>query len=118
MKKLIIIEDDRDAREMIAFTFENSGCEVVQFDKEISVEDVIALKPHLMIVGYQVNGSPGNNIALKLKANEITQPIPIIIYSANLDIDTISRNSCADGFVAKPLELEDFIYLVHRIALS
>jgi DNA-binding response OmpR family regulator len=118
VKKLIIIEDDTDAREMIAFTFENNGIEVIQSAKELSVEEIIKIKPHIMVIDYMVNGAPGNDICLKLKANEATANIPIILYSANQHIDKISVNSCADGFIAKPLQLEDFIYLVHRIALS
>jgi DNA-binding response OmpR family regulator len=118
MKKLIIFEDDTDTREMVVFTFENSGFEVIQSDKEISVQEIIELKPNIVIIDYLLNGTPGNEICLKLKANQFTKHIPVILYSANLDIDKISHNSCADGFVAKPFELEDFIYLVNRIALS
>lgn len=118
MKRLLIIEDDTDAREMAAFTFENSGYEVIQSAKEMPVEEITALKPHIIVIGFSVNGVPGNDICLKLKANEVTQPIPVIIYSANFDMDTVSRNSCAEGYIAKPYELDDFVYLVQRIALS
>jgi len=118
MKKLIIIEDDSDAREMAVFTFENSGYEVIQSAKEMSVEEIAALKPHIVIIGYSVNGSPGNDICSKLKANELTKHIPVILYSATVDIDKVSLKSSADGVIAKPYELDDFVYLVHRIALS
>lgn len=118
MKKLVIIEDDSDAREMAVFTFENSGYEVIQSAKEIPVEEIIGIKPHLVVIGYTVNGSPGNDICAKLKADPLTSHIPVILYSANQDIDKISVKSCADGIIAKPYELDDFVYLVHRIALS
>lgn len=114
----MIIEDDTDAREMVAFLFENNGYEVTQSGKAMSVEEVSKVKPHIIVIDYMVNGAPGNDICLKLKASEQTGQIPIILYSANLDVDKISQGSCADGFIAKPLQLEDFIYLVHRIALS
>jgi DNA-binding response OmpR family regulator len=118
MKKLIIIEDDTDAREMVAFTFENGGFEVIQSAKELSVQEIIGLKPHIVVIDYLVNGAPGNDICLKLKAHKLTQHIPIILYSPTLTMDKIEHNSCADGFIAKPLELEDFVYLVNRIALN
>ncbi len=118
MKKLIIIEDDTDAREMVAFTFENGGFEVTRCRKETAVEDIAASKPHIIIIDYQLNGTPGNEICLKLKASALTGHIPIILYSATLDIDKIPVNTCADGVIAKPYELEDFVYLVNRIALS
>lgn len=118
MKRLLIIEDDTDALEMAAFTFENSGYEVIRSAKEMAVEEVAALKPHIIVIGFSVNGAPGNNICTKLKANEATQPIPVIIYSANHDLATVSRSSCAEGHIARPYELDDFVYLVQRIALS
>jgi len=116
MKKLIIIEDDTDAREMSVFTFENNGYEVVQSATVLSVDEIAALQPHVVVIGYTVNGKPGNDLCVKIKANERTANIPLILYSATKDVDTISNNSSADGFIAKPLQLEDFVYLVHRLA--
>jgi DNA-binding response OmpR family regulator len=118
VKNLLIIEDDADARGMITFTFENNGYNVVQSDKALSVKEILEIKPHIVIIDYMVNGTAGNDLCLKLKASEQTGQIPIILYSATASIDKIRINSCADGFIAKPYELEDFIYLVHRIALS
>ena len=118
MKKLLIIEGDTDAREMVAFLFENNGYEVTQSGKAMSVEEIRKVNPHIIVIDYMVNGAPGNDICLKLKASEQTGQIPIILYSATESIDKIRINSCADGFIAKPLGLEDFIYLVHRISLS
>jgi DNA-binding response OmpR family regulator len=116
MKKLIIIEEDTDAREMAVFTFENNGYEVVPSATEFSVDEIADLQPHVVVIGYTVNGKPGNELCLKLKADERTVNIPLILYSAAKDVDTISRGSSADGFIAKPLQLEDFVYLVHRLA--
>jgi DNA-binding response OmpR family regulator len=118
VKKLLIIEDDTDAREMVAFLFENNGYEVTQSGKAMSVEEIHEIQPHIIIIDYMVNGDPGNDLCLKLKASELTGQIPIILYSATVSIDKIRIKSCADGFIAKPLGLEDFIYLVHRISLS
>jgi DNA-binding response OmpR family regulator len=116
MKKLIIIEDDADARGMVVFTFENNGYEVIQSGKEMPIEEIIAINPHVMVIDYRVNGALGNDMCIKLKADERTVNIPLILYSATLDMDTISRGSCADGFIAKPLELGDFVFLAHRLA--
>lgn len=117
MKNLLIIEEDTDAREMMVFMFENNGYNVLQAGKEISVEETAQLNPNLIIVGYQLGDTPGNDICLRLKGNELTQPIPVILYSATSTVEKISKGSSADAYVAKPLELEDFIWLVSRMAL-
>jgi DNA-binding response OmpR family regulator len=118
VKKLIIIEDDKDVRDMVVFTFENNGFEVIQSGKDIPVEDVAALTPHIVVIGYQVKGIPGNDICKKLKASPLTDFIPVILYSPNVDTNKIAIGSSADGHLGKPLELEDLVYLVHRISLN
>lgn len=118
LKKLIIIEEDTDAREMAVFTFEHNGYEVTRSTKETAIDDAARMRPHIIVIGAQLGNTPGNDLCLKLKKNELTGQIPIILYSPNKTVDEISKGSCADGHIAKPLELEDFIYLVHRIALS
>ena len=101
---------------MAAFTFENNGYEVVQSDKLMTVDEIADQKPQIVVIGYMVHGTPGNDLCMDLKADPRTNPIPLILYSPILDIATISPNSCADGFVGKPMDLEDFVYMVHRIA--
>ncbi len=118
MKTLILIEDDKDALDMAAFTFENNGFEVKKADKEISVKEVIALKPHIIIIGYQLNGTTGNDICSKFKADDQCNPIPVIVYSTTLETAKITKGNCADGYLGKPLELDDLVWLAHRIALS
>ena len=118
MKKLAIIEEDTDAREMAAFTFENNGYEVTRCSKENAVEELGRLRPHIIVLGYKLGNIYGNELCIQLKDNEQTGLIPIIIYSADKTVAEISKGSCADGFIGKPLGLDDFIYLVHRLALS
>jgi len=118
VKRLILIEDDKDARDMVVFTFENNGFEVIKAEKEITVDEIIALNPHIIVIGYQLKGMAGNDICLKLKANDISNPIPVILYSSTVETGKIAPGNSADGYLGKPLELEDLVYLVHRISLN
>ena len=114
MKTLILIEDDKDARDMVVFTFENNGFEVIKAEKEITVEEIIALKPHIIIIGYQLKGMTGNDICSKFKADDQCNPIPVIVYSTTLETAKITKGNCADGYLGKPLELDDLVWLAHR----
>jgi DNA-binding response OmpR family regulator len=118
VKRLIIIEDDKDALDMAVFTFENNGFEVIKADKEISVEDVIALKPHIIVIGYQLKSTPGSAICTRLKANDVCNAIPVILYSLTVETSKMAPCSCADGYLGKPLELDDLVWLVHRVSLN
>jgi len=116
MKRLLIIEDDTDAREMLAFLFENNGHEVIKGDKAISVEELDRIKPHVIVIDYKLNGVSGNEVCARLKADELTKTIPVILYSATEDIPV--KGTSADGVVGKSLGLEDLAYLVHRLAFQ
>jgi two-component system phosphate regulon response regulator PhoB len=118
VKRLILIEDDKDALDMAVFTFENNGFEVIKGNKEIPIEEVIALKPHVIVIGYQLKGMPGSDICKKLKADDKSNPIPVILYSSTVETTKMAPCSCSDGYLGKPLGLDDLVWLAHRIALS
>ncbi len=111
MKKLLLIEDNTDIREMVAFTFENNGFEVIKADKTTTVDDVMKLNPHVVIIDPSVN-----QLCADLKANDTTNPDPVIIYSESLQTDKIPNNCGADAVIAKPSELGDLVYLASRLA--
>lgn len=116
MKRLLIIEDDADVREMLVFLFENNGHEVIKGDKSISVEEVDRIKPHVIIIDYKLDGVAGNDICSKLKADELTKTTPVILYSNTEDIPV--KGTSADAVAGKSLGLEDLSYLVHRLAFQ
>ncbi|HVS91908.1 MAG TPA: response regulator [Mucilaginibacter sp.] len=111
MKKLLLIEEDPDAREMLAFALENNGFEVIKGQKSTTVDDVIKQNPHVVII------DPSNTkLCADLKANDKCNPLPVIIYSSTLNVNKIVNNCGADAVVAKPFELEDLVHLASRVA--
>lgn len=111
MKKLLLIEEDVDAREMLAFALENNGFEVIKGQKSTSVEDVIKLKPNVVILDTATT-----KLCTDLKANDATNPLPVLIYSATQNVNSIVNKWGADAVVAKPFELEDLVHLASRVA--
>jgi DNA-binding response OmpR family regulator len=111
MKKLLLIEEDTDAREMLAFALENNGFEVIRGQKSTSVEDVIRLQPNVVILDTATT-----QLCADLKANDTTNPVPVLIYSATQNVNAIVNKWGADAIVAKPFELEDLVHLASRVA--
>jgi len=50
-----------------------------------------------------------------MKAKEKTKKIPVVIISANQDLREITRESGADGSLAKPFNIEDLLLTVTRL---
>jgi len=85
MKKIYIIDDDRDIVESISMVLKANGFEVfAQYNDENVIENVSKYNPDLIIldVMFPENSSAGFNIARDLKRNTKLTNIPIIMLSA------------------------------------
>ena len=85
MKKIYIIDDDRDIVESVSIVLKANSYEVsAQYDDENVVENVIKYNPDLIIldVMFPENSSAGFDIARELKRNSKSENIPIIMLSA------------------------------------
>lgn len=85
MKKIYIIDDDRDIVESISMVLKANGFEVsAQYNDENVIENVSQYNPDLIIldVMFPENSSAGFDIARDLKRNNKLTNIPIIMLSA------------------------------------
>ena len=85
MKKIYIIDDDRDIVESVSIVLKANSYEVsAQYDDENVVENVLKYNPDLIIldVMFPENSSAGFNIARELNRNAKSENIPIIMLSA------------------------------------
>jgi len=85
MKKIYIIDDDRDIVESMSMVLKANGYEVsAQFNDENVIENVLKYDPDLIIldVMFPENNSVGFEIARDIKRNNKLTSIPIIMLSA------------------------------------
>ncbi|MGZ5486213.1 MAG: response regulator transcription factor [Nitrososphaeraceae archaeon] len=85
MKKIYIIDDDRDIVESISMVLKANEFEVsAQYNDENVIENVSKYNPDLIIldVMFPENSSAGFDIARDLKRNNKLTNIPVIMLSA------------------------------------
>ena len=85
MKKIYIIDDDRDIVESMSMVLKANGYEVsAQYNDENVVENALKYNPDLIIldVMFPENNSAGFEIAREIKSNSKLTNIPIIMLSA------------------------------------
>ena len=85
MKKIYIIDDDRDIVESMSMVLKANGYEVsAQYNDENVVENVLKYNPDLIIldVMFPENNSVGFEIAREIKGNSKLTNIPIVMLSA------------------------------------
>jgi len=83
MTKILIAEDERDIRELITYTLQFAGYEVVSAgDGEEAVQLTLQEKPDLVLLDVRMPRMNGYEACKAIKADEKTKGIPVVFLSA------------------------------------
>jgi DNA-binding response OmpR family regulator len=117
-KKILVVDDDRDIREIIIMILEAEGYHVSGLDKgEAVVTTVQETRPDLLLLDIQLGDRDGRDICRELKQHPATQAIPIMMISANHGRQSLCEKECnADDFLAKPFDITELVAHVKRFA--
>ena len=114
-KRILIIDDDPGILEAISIILEEEGYMVDTEEKsEVSFVKINRFKPHLILLDILMSGGDGRIICRKIKNQKTTQHIPVILISAHPSAQANMIESGADGFLAKPFEVQDLLQMVSR----
>src|SRR5947209_4432851 len=111
-KKVLVVDDDPDILDALQFLLEDVGYEVTTADKGEYAEnlhDTNGGLPDVIILDVLLSGKDGRLICQKLKSQEKTKRIPIIMMSAHPDAKQSVKVVGADDFLAKPYDVDDLL---------
>lgn len=112
------IEDDQNIRDLIVYTLKSSGFEAQGFDNSVPFWQALKEeKPELILLDIMLEGEDGLEILSKLKKNESTSDIPVIMVTAKgSEYDKVlGLDSGADDYIAKPFGMMEFISRVKAV---
>jgi DNA-binding response OmpR family regulator len=107
-KTLLIIEDDKDILDILEIIFQTEGYKVFTSETGEETNDLRQMEPDLILLDIRLSatGKEGAEICLRLKANEFTHHIPVILLSAEMDIKSVCTACGANDYVRKPFDVE------------
>jgi two-component system phosphate regulon response regulator PhoB len=117
-KKILIVEDERDIAELIAYNLEREGFQV---DSALSGEEGLSKartdRPDLIVLDIMLPEMNGLDVCRALRSDPITQGIPIIMLTArNEDIDIVTGLEIgADDYVTKPFSPKVLIARIRAV---
>lgn len=83
MAKILIAEDERDIRDLIAFTLQFAGYEVIATSNgEEAFEKTKEILPDLILLDVRMPRMTGYEACEKIKAESTTTHIPVVFLSA------------------------------------
>lgn len=114
---ILIVDDERDIRDLVAGVLSDEGYECrTAGDSITALEMIDQRRPSLVLLDVWLHGSPMDGLEV-LDAIKAREPeLPVIIFSGHGNIDTavsaIGRG--AMDFIEKPFEAERLLLLVAR----
>lgn len=105
--KILIVDDEERNRRLLDVFAKADGYETVAAaNGEAALKLALAESPDLILLDLMMPGMDGFEVTRWLKANPLTNNIPIIIVTALEDVASHKRmlNSGADEFINKPVD--------------
>ncbi|WP_322802327.1 response regulator transcription factor [Thermoflexus sp.] len=118
MARILIAEDERDIRELIVFTLEFGGFQVIAATNgEEAVELARQHRPDLIILDVRMPRMTGYEACRILKSQEETRAIPVVFLSAKGQEAEIRQGmeAGADAYILKPFAPDELIQQVQAL---
>ena len=118
MKNVLIIEDEKDLAELLAFNLEKEGYTATcVHDGKAGLERARAELPDLILLDLMLPGLLGTEICKELRKTPLTAQIPIIMITAKGDeIDrVVGFEVGADDYIVKPFSMREVALRVKAV---
>ncbi len=117
MKKILIIDDEGDIRQLISDILEDEGYTTLQAcDSHAALDTLDGSAPDLIVLDIWLEGSELDGLALLKEIKERSPLIPVIMISGHGTIET-AVHALKDGaydFIEKPFKTDRLLILVRR----
>ena len=110
--KLLIIEDEPDLRELLSFTLSREGYDVMEAETaETALQMLDSTLPDLAIVDWMLPGMDGIELVKRLRRDDITEDLPIIMLTARgEEPDKLkSFDVGIDDYITKPFSPRELL---------
>ncbi|MBL7130714.1 MAG: response regulator [Candidatus Omnitrophica bacterium] len=118
MKKILIVEDEANLREILKMNLEKSGFECLTAEDGLEALKITNVKkPDLVILDLRISKVPGKEVCKKIKSDQETSTIPIIMLTGkNSDVDRIvGKVVGADCYLNKPCDMPTLLENINKL---
>ncbi len=111
-RSILIVDDEAPIREMIAVALEMAGYDCLEAENSQQAHAIIVdRKPDLILLDWMLPGTSGIELARRLKRDELTGDIPIIMLTAKGEEDNKIQGLevGADDYITKPFSPRELV---------
>ena len=112
MKKILIVDDDKDILHMVKYILTSHGFDVQTHATGLNVPDVVMhYHPNLILLDIRLPGKLGTEVCKELK--QIHSDVPVILFSAHAEQGKAFALCDADGFIQKPFDINNLLNVIN-----
>ncbi len=108
---ILIVDDEAPIREMIMVALEMAGYHCLEAENCTEAHGIIVdQRPDLILLDWMLPGGSGIEFARRLKRDELTADIPVIMLTAKCEEDNkIQGLETADDYITKPFSPRELV---------
>lgn len=115
MNKLLLVEDERDFRNLLTSFLQIQGFEVITAeDGEEGLEKYKSCRPDLCILDIMLPKKDGFSLAQDIKKDNPSMWI-VFLTARNLKEDRLKGLALADDYICKPFEIEELVQRIQNL---
>lgn len=118
-QQTVLIVDDEDAiRDMVATALDVAGFNCLQASNALEAHAaIINHNPDLVLLDWMMPGTSGLELIRRLKRNELTAKVPVIMLTAKVEEDSkiTGLDAGADDYLAKPFSPRELIARIRAL---
>lgn len=115
---ILVVEDEPAIQELLAFNVAQCGFHAIQaHDAPIAMEHINRALPDLILLDWMLPGITGVELARRLRADQRTRDIPIIMLTARSDEHdkVLGLKSGADDYMTKPFSPRELMARIRAV---
>jgi DNA-binding response OmpR family regulator len=113
-KKILVAEDDQCLQDIFQLLLVKGGYEVEIVEDGQQINSGLCEVPDLYLLDRHLSGADGLDICKRLKSNDETKHIPVIMISADPAVEKLSASYGADDFIEKPFTMQGFLSIISK----
>lgn len=118
MKKVLVVEDERDLAELLAYNLEKEGYQALVTGTGVEgLETARRELPDLILLDLMLPGMMGTEVCSALRHSDKTRGIPVLMLTARGDeIDrVVGFEMGADDYIVKPFSMRELMLRIRAI---
>ena len=118
-KQILIVEDERPIREMIAFGLRRGGYEVREAADVSEARSSIAnYRPDLVLIDWMLPDMSGLELTRAIKRDKETQDVPVILLTARAEEQdkVMGLDGGADDYLSKPFAFPELLARLNALS--